>query len=336
MNNSNDNSLISSNDSFYVAGHKGMVGSAIVRLLKKRISNGSSYKILTTDRAELDLSNSVAVDHWFSLNKPDIVIVAAAKVGGIFANNVYPYDFLAENLKIQINVIESAWKHGVKRLLFLGSSCIYPKHSIQPITEESLLSGALEQTNEWYAIAKIAGIKLCDALRKQHGFDAISLMPTNLYGPGDNYHQENSHVMAALIRRFSEAKKYNHTKVTCWGSGAPRREFLHVDDLAEAVVHCLQFWDPASKDAPLDSNGEPLTFLNVGTGVDIAINQLAEKISSYCDFTGEIDWDLSKPDGTPQKLLDVSKLKMLGWSSKIPLDSGLKDTIENFSSEIEE
>ena len=336
MNNSNDNSLISSNDSFYVAGHKGMVGSAIVRLLKKRISNGSSYKILTTDRAELDLSNSVAVDHWFSLNKPDIVIVAAAKVGGIFANNVYPYDFLAENLKIQINVIESAWKHGVKRLLFLGSSCIYPKHSIQPITEESLLSGALEQTNEWYAIAKIAGIKLCDALRKQHGFDAISLMPTNLYGPGDNYHQENSHVMAALIRRFSEAKKYNHTKVTCWGSGTPRREFLHVDDLAEAVVHCLQFWDPASKDAPLDSNGEPLTFLNVGTGVDIAINQLAEKISSYCDFTGEIDWDLSKPDGTPQKLLDVSKLKMLGWSSKIPLDSGLKDTIENFSSEIEE
>ena len=334
MNNFNENKLVSSSDSIYVAGHKGMAGSAIVRLLEQRMSNRSNKKILTTDRRQLDLRDSGAVDYWFSLNKPDIVIVAAAKVGGIFANNAYPHDFLAENLKIELNIIESAWKHGAKRLLFLGSSCIYPKDSIQPITEESLLSGPLEHTNEWYAIAKIAGIKLCDALRKQHGFDAISLMPTNLYGPGDNYHQENSHVMAALIRRFSEAQEYNHTKVTCWGSGTPRREFLHVDDLAEAVVHCLQFWDPASKLAPLASNGEPLTFLNVGTGIDITINELAEKIGQYCNFKGEIEWDLSKPDGTKQKLLDVSRLKTLGWSSKIRLDSGLHDTIRNFQSKI--
>lgn len=334
MSNLINNSLVSSDDKIYVAGHNGMAGSAIVRLLKKKASEGGSNKILTASRKELDLTDSIAVDCWFSENRPDIVVVAAAKVGGIFANNEYPYDFIAENLKIELNVIESAWKHGVKRLLFLGSSCIYPKKSTQPITEESLLSGALEQTNEWYAIAKIAGIKLCDALRKQHGFDAISLMPTNLYGPGDNYHQQNSHVMAALIRRFSEAQKYKHTKVTCWGSGTPRREFLHVDDLAEAAVHCLQFWDPAGNNAPVNSDGDPLTFLNVGTGVDITINELAKKIGKYCDFPGEIVWDLTKPDGTHQKLLDVSRLKSLGWSSKITLDSGLINTIQEFQREV--
>ena len=233
----------------------------------------------------------------------------------------YPADFLLDNLKIQNNVIESAWRHGARRLLFLGSSCIYPKFAEQPIREEALLTGALEPTNEWYAIAKIAGIELCRALRQQHGFDAISLMPTNLYGPGDNYHATNSHVLPALIRRFHEATVAGASSVTCWGSGSPRREFLHVDDLADAAVFCLEHWRPSDTD---------LQFLNVGTGTDLPIRDLAELVAGAVGFHGTIDWDSTKPDGTPRKLLDVGRLAALGWSARIPLDQGLLATATDY------
>ena len=281
-----------------------MAGSAICRVLvAKGYGEAGGGALLTAARSELDLLDPVAVANWFAVNKPDVVILAAAKVGGIHANATYPADFLLDNLKIQNHVIETAWRSGVKRLLFLGSSCIYPKFAEQPIQEEALLTGSLEPTNEWYAIAKIAGIKLCEALRQQHGFDAFSLMPTNLYGSGDNYHPINSHVMAALIRRFHEAKQSNAPAVICWGTGTPLREFLHVNDLGEACVFALEAWRPAM--------GE-LQYLNVGTGVDLSIKDLAHLVAKAVGYEGDIQWDSSKPDGTPKKQLDVSKLAAMG------------------------
>jgi GDP-L-fucose synthase len=271
--------------------------------------------------------NDLVRKHRFAEHKPTVVALAAAKVGGIAANSSYQADFLLENLKIQTNVIETAWRCGVRRLLFLGSSCIYPKFAEQPIREEALLTGALEPTNEWYAIAKIAGIKLCEALRQQHGFDAISLMPTNLYGPGDNYHPTNSHVLPAMIRRFHEAAEANAPSVTCWGTGSPLREFLHVDDLGQACIFALERWSPAP--------GE-LTYLNVGTGVDLSIRELAETVAAATSYTGDIHWDSSKPDGTPKKQLDVSRLAKLDWRSNIPLKEGLEKTVAMFRQDFSE
>ena len=298
-----------------------MAGSAICRAFKRAGYN----HLLTASRSELDLLDGYAVEAWFAKHQPSVVVLAAAKVGGIHANAIYPADFLLENIKIQTHVIETAWRSGVRRLLFLGSSCIYPKFAEQPIKEESLLTGPLEPTNEWYAIAKIAGIKLCEALRQQHGFDAISLMPTNLYGPGDNYHPTNSHVLPALIRRFHEAAEANAPSVTCWGTGLPLREFLHVDDLGAACVFALQHWIPAS--------GE-LTYLNVGTGVDLSIRDLAEVVAKATGYQGVIEWDTSKPDGTPKKQLDVSLMANLGWRATIPLDEGLASTVAHFRQEL--
>jgi GDP-L-fucose synthase len=294
-----------------------MAGSAICRALQR-----SGYpSLLTASRAELDLEDGPAVQRWYAEHQPTVVVLAAAKVGGIQANNTYPADFLLDNLKIQTNVIETAWRSGVRRLLFLGSSCIYPKLAEQPIREEALLTGPLEPTNEWYAIAKITGIKLCEALRRQHGFDAISLMPTNLYGPGDNYHPTNSHVLPALIRRFHEAAERGDASVTCWGTGTPLREFLHVDDLGEACVFALEHWQPGPDEQQ---------FLNVGTGVDLTIRELAEAVAEATGFIGEILWDASKPDGTPKKQLDVSRLAELGWRARIPLAEGLLSTVAQF------
>lgn len=305
--------LITPADRVFVAGHRGMAGSAILRALEAK----GYTNLLTAGRDQLDLRDAGAVESWFANHTPEVVVLAAAKVGGILANSGYPADFLLDNLKIQTHVIENAWRHGARRLLFLGSSCIYPKFAAQPIREEALLTGALEPTNEWYAIAKIAGLKLCQALRIQHGFDAISLMPTNLYGPGDNYHPSHSHVLPALIRRFHEAKLAGAEQVVCWGTGTPRREFLHVDDLAEAAVFCLERWQPAAD--------EP-QFLNVGTGEDLPIRELAELVARSVGFRGTIAWDTSKPDGTPRKLLDVSRLAALGWRARIPLAEGLAST----------
>ena len=306
-----------------------MAGSAICRaLLRKGYGDeAKSGVLLAPTRQELDLLDGNAVNEWYEENKPDVVVLAAAKVGGIYANDSYPADFLLENLRIQNNVIEGAWKAGVRRLLFLGSSCIYPKLAQQPIKEESLLTGALEPTNEWYAIAKITGIKLCESLRKQYGFDAISLMPTNLYGPGDNYHSKNSHVLPALIRRFYEAKDSGAKVVTCWGTGSPLREFLHVDDLGDACVFALENWRPTAN--------EP-HFLNVGTGEDLTIRHLAESIARTVGFNGDIQWDTSKPDGTPKKQLDVSRLASLGWKYSIPLNEGLIETVKLFRDELKE
>ena len=334
-------SLIKAGDRFFVAGARGMAGSAICRALQEK-GYGDEAKggaLLTPTRQELDLLDAEAVKAWYQANKPDVVVLAAAKVGGIYANDTYPADFLLENLKIQTNVIECAWKAGVRRFLFLGSSCIYPKFAEQPIKEESLLTGSLEPTNEWYAIAKITGIKLCESLRKQYGFDAISLMPTNLYGPGDNYHPENSHVLPAFIRRFHEAKQAGLESVICWGTGSPMREFLHVDDLGKACVFALENWSALDQDAPKDDQGNPLAFLNVGTGVDLTIKELAEQIAAVVGFEGTIEWDTSKPDGTPKKQLEVSRMKELGWSAQIPLTEGLpaaygdllKEITENFA-----
>ncbi len=323
---------ISLDEKIFIAGGNGMAGSAICRMLKEagygNIKNGGC--ILTPTRNELDLLDLSAVNRWFDLHKPTIVILAAAKVGGIIANYSEPASFLLDNIKIQTNVIESSWKFDAKRLLFLGSSCIYPKFAKQPIEEEALLEGRLEATNEWYAIAKIAGIKLCESLRIQYGFDAISLMPTNLYGPGDNYHPTHSHVMAALIRKFCEAVKESLPSVTCWGSGTPLREFLHVNDLGKAAVFALENWDPSSSKAPISNLGNPLTYLNVGTGLDISIKELAQKISDFAGFKGEILWDKSKPDGTPKKQLNVNRLSEMGWKSSIDINVGIKDTVDNY------
>ena len=321
--------FISAGNKFVVFGSNGMAGSAICRALKK---NGYK-KILQPPREELDLANYSDVQNWFKSNNPEVVIIAAAKVGGIYANNKYPADFILENLKIQNNIIEIAWREKVKKLLFLGSSCIYPKFAKQPITEEQLLKGELEPTNQWHAIAKISGIKLCEALYKQYGFNAISLMPTNLYGPGDNYHPDNSHVLPSLIRRFCEAKEKGQKEVICWGTGSPLREFLHVDDLGDACVFALENWDLNAKNAPKDKNKSLLPFLNVGTGLDISIRDLAHLVADFVGYNGEIIWDASKPDGTPKKQLDVKKINSIGWRSKISLKKGLRDTIDQYMEE---
>ena len=322
-------SFINSEQKFAVFGSTGMVGSSVTRVLIKK----GYKKIFNPTRKELNLLDVNSVESWFNEYKPDVVILCAAKVGGIHANNSCPADFILENLKIQINVIEASWKFNVKKFLFLGSSCIYPKFANQPIIEEELLKGALEPTNQWYAIAKISGIKLCEALKKQYGFNSISLMPTNLYGPGDNYDESNSHVLASFIRRFYKAKMEKSETVTCWGTGNPRREFLHVDDLAKASLFVLEHWDIKGDSSPFDSNGEPLSFLNVGTGKDISIKELASLVAEIIGFKGTIKWDNSMPDGTPRKLLDISRLKNLGWSPQINLEEGLKLTIESFKSQ---
>ena len=294
----------------FVAGHKGLVGSAIVRRLQ-----ADGIGAVVASRAELDLCDQGAVDAWFAANAIDQVYLAAAKVGGIHANDVYPAEFLRDNLAIQTNVIHAAWKHGVKKLLFLGSSCIYPRLAPQPMPEDSLLTGPLEHTNEWYAIAKIAGIKMCQAYRKQYGFDAISAMPTNLYGPGDNFDLENSHVLPALMRKFHEAKASGASSVPVWGSGEPRREFLHVDDLADACVFLMQnYSDP--------------DIVNVGWGKDISIAELAILIKDTVQYSGDIAFDPSKPDGTPRKLLDTARLMALGWQPSISLADGVAETYD--------
>ncbi|MBM5826992.1 MAG: GDP-L-fucose synthase [Cyanobacteria bacterium M_surface_7_m2_040] len=327
--------LITPSDRIVVAGHRGMAGSAICRALKR----AGYSNLLTAGRDQLDLLDQGAVERWFAAQRPAVVVLAAAKVGGIHANATYPADFLLDNLKIQNNVIEAAWRSGVRRLLFLGSSCIYPKFAEQPIREEALLTGPLEPTNEWYAIAKIAGLKLCEALRRQYGFDAISLMPTNLYGPGDNYHPTGSHVLPALIRRFHEAKQARAESVTCWGTGTPMREFLHVDDLGEAAVFALRHWDPSAPDAPrgVGPGGEdlgPLNHLNVGTGVDVTIREVAETVAEVVGFDGVIHWDASQPDGTPRKLLDVGRLAALGWKARMGLHDGLASTYRDFAAQL--
>jgi GDP-L-fucose synthase len=289
-----------------------MVGSAIVRRLAPEEAN-----VLTASREHVDLADRASVDRWFAQEKPDAVFLAAAKVGGIHANSTYPADFIADNLALALNVIGSAHAHGTKKLLFLGSSCIYPKFAPQPMTEDMLLTGPLEPTNEWYAVAKIAGIKLVQAYRRQHGADFVSVMPTNLYGPGDNYHPEDSHVPAALIRRFHEAKLAGAPDVTVWGTGTPRREFLAVDDLADACVFVMKHY-----------SGDE--FLNVGTGEDITIADFAQLVAEIVGYSGQIVFDTSRPDGAPQKLLDVCKLTALGWCAKMPLREGLRLAYEDF------
>ena len=323
---------IALNERIFIAGSKGMVGRAThLKLIERGYGKKSrGGELLTPNRNELDLTNYTAVENWFKLNRPTVVILAAAKVGGIFANNNMPSAFILENLKIQTNLIEIAFKYKVKRFLFLGSSCIYPKFAQQPIEEDYLLKGELEPTNEWYAIAKIAGIKLCQALRKEHNFDTISLMPTNLYGPNDNYHEKNSHVMAALIKKFCDAENNNEKYVICWGSGNPMREFMHVEDLADAIIFCLENWCPDDQNAPKDSHGKPLYFLNVGSGKDISIKDLALLIANQTKFKGEIIWDKKMPDGTPKKLLNVDKIKTLGWQTKIDLKNGIRSTINEY------
>ncbi len=298
----------------YVAGHRGLVGSAIVRNLAKQ----GYENIVTATRSELDLLDAQAVADFFNIHKPEYVFMAAAKVGGIMANNTYSADFIYENLVVQNNVIHNAHIHEVTKLLFLGSSCIYPKLAQQPIKEEYFLTGPLEPTNEAYAVAKIAGITMCQAYRKQHGSNFISVMPTNLYGPNDNFDLENSHVLPALIRRFYEAKRDGKNKVTLWGTGAARREFLHVDDLADACVFLMNNYDSAD-------------IINIGTGQDVSIKELAEKIQKLSGYSGTLAWDSSKPDGTPRKLLDVSKLHALGWNHTITLDDGLAETYTWFT-----
>ena len=293
----------------YIAGHRGLVGSAIHRELQRQ----GYTQILTVSRAELDLRDNQAVGAWFERHQPEYVFLAAAKVGGILANSTYPVDFLQENLQIQTNLIQHSYRTGVKKLLFLGSSCIYPKFAPQPIKEEYLLTGALEPTNQWYAIAKIAGIKLCQAYRQQYGWSAICVMPTNLYGPGDHFDLNNAHVLPALIRKFHEAKIHQQPQVTIWGTGTPRREFLYVEDLAAACIFLMQNYD------------EP-EIINVGTGEDLSISELAHLIRKITGYRGEIVYDPSKPDGTPRKLLDVSRIHRLGWQAQTPLPLGIEKT----------
>ena len=298
-------------DAIYVAGHRGMVGAALVRLLR---AHGFTNLLLRT-RTELDLCDARAVQAFYEKNRPDYVFVAAAKVGGIWANATQPVEFLSENLQIELNLINGAYTAGVKKLLFLGSSCIYPKLAPQPIREDSLLTGSLEPTNEAYALAKICGIRLCQAYAKQHGANFISAMPTNLYGPEDNFDLETSHVLPALLHKFHLAKEQALPNVTLWGTGSPYREFLHVDDLAEACLFLMEKYDSPE-------------LINVGCGHDITIRSLAERVGQIVGYTGEIKWDATKPDGTPRKLLDVSRLANLGWKASIPLEEGLRATYQ--------
>lgn len=301
----------------YVAGHRGMVGSAIVR----RLQEAGGVEIVTATHAELDLTNQAAVQAFFAAQGIDEVYLAAAKVGGIHANNTFPAEFIFENLMIEANVIHAAHRAGVQKLLFLGSSCIYPKHAEQPMTEAALLTGVLEPTNEPYAIAKIAGIKLCESYNRQYGRDYRSVMPTNLYGPHDNFHPDNSHVIPALLRRFHEAVQRGDSEVVIWGSGTPKREFLHVDDMAAASVHVMNLDLETYR-----SNTQPmLSHINVGTGVDCTIRELAETVARVTGFHGQLVFDASKPDGTPRKLMDVSRLEKLGWKARISLEEGLRD-----------
>src|SRR6184192_4758453 len=305
--------IMDKSDKIFVAGHRGMVGSAVMRRLKTEAFSN----LVTRERAQLDLTNESAVAKFFEQERPHIVLAAAAKVGGIKANNDYPVEFLVENLRIQNNVIRSAYENGVRKLLFLGSSCIYPKFAPQPIPESALLTGPLEQTNEAYAIAKIAGIKLCQAFSREYGANFISAMPTNLYGPNDNFDLETSHVLAALLRKAHEAKTHNDRKLVIWGTGKPRREFLHVDDLASACLLLLEKYDSPE-------------IINVGCGEDISIRELAELICDVVGFDGQLNWDATKPDGTPRKLLDVTKVRSLGWRPSIPLREGITQTYEWF------
>jgi len=293
-----------------------MVGSSLVRRLKGE----PGVELILRERAQLDLTNEPAVEAFMKAEKPDVAIIAAAKVGGIHANNTFPAEFLHENLAIASGAVHGAWRAGVGRLLFLGSSCIYPKHAPQPMTEECLLTGPLEPTNEAYAVAKIAGLKLCQYYRKQHGVLFHSAMPTNLYGPGDNYHPKNSHVLPALVRRFHEAKEAGTPEVTAWGSGTPRREFLHVDDLADACAFLIK-------------QGNPPDWINVGTGTDVTIRELTEMVAAATGYKGRVLWDASMPDGTPRKLLDVSKLSTLGWKARIGLREGVASTYRSFLEE---
>ncbi|MDA8817527.1 GDP-L-fucose synthase [Planktomarina sp.] len=306
----------------YVAGHYGMVGSAILR----QLAGHEVHKIVTRTHAELDLTKQPAVHDFMQSEQPDVVILAAAKVGGIHANNTYPADFIYQNLMIECNVIHQAFEAGVTRLLQLGSSCIYPRAAPQPMSENALLTGTLEPTNEPYAIAKIAGIKLCESYNRQHGVDYRSVMPTNLYGPGDNFHPENSHVLPALIRRFHEAAQSGQEDMTIWGSGTPRREFLHVDDMAEASLFVLDL--PKSD---YDAGTSPmLSHINVGTGIDVSILQLAKMVAKVTGYSGRIATDATKPDGAPRKLMDVTRLNSMGWQAKIALEDGVSETYSWF------
>jgi len=306
---------VNRNSRIFVAGHRGLVGGAIVRTLEAR----GFDDIVLRSRDELDLRDPAAVDAFFRVERPEYVILAAAKVGGILANDSHPVEFLRDNLEIQTHVIDAAWRNDVVKLAFLGSSCIYPRLAAQPISEDALLTGPLESTNEWYAIAKIAGIKLCQAFSKEHGFDAISLMPTNLYGPGDNFDLASSHVLPALIRKFHEAREIGAASVTVWGSGNPRREFLYVDDLADAVLFLMENYDSPE-------------IINVGVGEDISIAELAELVRDIVGFEGEIVFDRNKPDGTPRKLLDVSRISDLGWKAATDLRTGIRNTYRWYQS----
>ena len=321
---------MSSMEKIYIAGHRGMVGSAIVRVLEKQ----GQVDIVTRTHAELDLTNQQSVQQFFATEKPTQVYLAAAKVGGIHANNTYPADFIYQNLMMQANVIEAAFQNGVQKLLFLGSSCIYPRMAQQPMREDALLTGMLEPTNEPYAIAKIAGIKLCESYNRQygasHGVDYRSVMPTNLYGPGDNYHPENSHVIPALIRRFHEAKLANAPSVAIWGTGTPRREFLYVDDMAAASVHVMQL-----PKATYDQHTTPMqSHINVGSGSDVTIAEVAQTITQTVGYTGQIQFDTSKPDGAPRKWMDSSRLNALGWQTKVDLQHGLAAAYQDFVSRL--
>lgn len=310
------------NQNIFVAGHQGMVGSAIVRHLQTL----GYINVITRNRSELDLTRQTEVENFFHTNEIDVVYLAAAKVGGIHANNTYPAEFISDNLLIQRNIIHSAHEVNVQNLLFLGSSCIYPKLAEQPMKEDSLLTGTLESTNEPYAIAKIAGIKLSESYNRQYGRNYRSVMPTNLYGPRDNFHPENSHVIPALLRRFHEAVQKNATEVVVWGTGKPKREFMHVDDMASACVYVMELEESVYQ----THTQSMLSHINVGTGVDCTIRELAETIAKVTGFKGKLVFDSSKPDGTPRKLLDVSRLKALGWQAKIGLEEGLQDTYNWF------
>jgi GDP-L-fucose synthase len=310
---------LTQDSSIYVAGHRGLVGSAVARALRRQ----GYGNLLLRSHQDLELTEQAAVNEFFQRERPDVVIMAAARVGGIHANNSHPALFIRDNLAVQDNVIDAAHRFGATKLVFLGSSCIYPKLAPQPIKEEYLLTGALEPTNEWYAIAKIAGLKMCQAYRREFGFNAISVMPTNLYGPGDNFDIQNSHVLPALIRRFHEAQQRGDATMSIWGTGTPRREFLHVDDLADAVVYLLKTYDE-----------EPI--VNIGWGEDVTIRELAETVAEVAGFKGRLVFDSSKPDGTPRKLLDTSRLTSLGWKPKIKLRAGIEQTYAWFKENVAE